>query len=167
MTNSQIVSIFNSHSQAEAAVKALQESDIDIKDVSIVGKGYHSEEKVAGFYNTGDRMKTWGKFGLFWGGLWGVLFGSAFFMLPGIGPIAVAGPLVATIVSGIEGAAVVGGLSALGAGLVSLGIPKDSVIKYESSLKADNFLLVYGGNQAEKVREILKPLSTDTVLHNS
>ena len=31
-------------------------------------------------------MKYWGKTGAFWGGFWGILFGSAFFAIPGIGP---------------------------------------------------------------------------------
>jgi hypothetical protein len=59
--------------------------------------------------NAGDRMKCWGKMGAFWGGFWELLFGSALFAIPGIGPILVAGPLVAWIVGGLEGAAVVVG----------------------------------------------------------
>jgi hypothetical protein len=45
------------------------------------------------------------------------------------------GPLVSWIIGALEGAAVVGGLSALGAGLYSLGIPKNSVVEYEKALK--------------------------------
>ena len=30
---------------------------IDIKKLSIVGKEYHTEEHVVGYYNAGDRMK--------------------------------------------------------------------------------------------------------------
>ena len=67
------------------------------------------------------------------------------FDIPGIGPILVAGPLVAWIIAGLEGAAVVGGVSAIGAGLASIGIPKDSVLKYEVALKTDKFLLVVHG----------------------
>jgi len=91
-------------------------------------------------------MKYWGKLGAFWGGLWGILFGAAFFWIPGIGPLVVAGPLVSAIVGALEGAVAVGGLSALGAGLYSIGIPKDSIIKYESSVKSDKFLLVVHGS---------------------
>jgi len=50
-------------------------------------------------------------------------FGSAFFAIPGLGPVLVAGPLVAWIVGVLEGAAVVGGLGAIGAGLYGMGIP--------------------------------------------
>src|SRR5271168_171487 len=140
--NDSVVAIYPSHTAAEAAVKELQQSGFDMKKLSIVGKDYHTDEHVVGYYNTGDRMKYWGKTGAFWGGLWGMLFGSAFFFIPGIGPMLVAGPLVAWIVGGLEGAAVVGGLSAIGAGLVGIGIPKDSVVRYELALKTDRFLLV-------------------------
>jgi uncharacterized membrane protein len=156
-TNS-VVAIYATHSQAEEAVKELQKSGFDMKKMSIVGKDYHTDEHVVGYYNTGDRMKYWGKQGAFWGGIWGMLVGAAFFVIPGLGPILVAGPLVAWIIGGLEGAVVVGGLSALGAGLYSIGIPKDSVVQYETALKSDKFLLLAHGTADEvaKAREILQ-----------
>jgi hypothetical protein len=53
--------------------------------------------------------------------------------------------LVAWIVAGLEGAAVVGGFSAIGAGLFSIGVPKDSIIQYDVALKTDKFVLVVHG----------------------
>lgn len=44
-----------------------------------------------------------------------------------------------------------GGVSALGAGLYSIGIPKDSVLKYESALKADKYVLVVHGVEDEVI----------------
>ena len=128
-----------------------------MKKLSVVGKDFHTDQQVVGYYNAGDRMKYWGKMGAFWGGLWGLLFGAAFFWVPGVGPLLVAGPLAAWIVGALEGAVVVGGLSALGAGLYSIGIPKNSVLKYETAIKADKFLLVAHGTAAEaaKAKEIL------------
>jgi hypothetical protein len=153
-----VAGVYNTHTEAEAAVRELQKAGFDMKKLSIVGKDYHTEEHVVGYYNTGDRMKAWGKLGAFWGGLWGLLFGAAFFVVPGIGPIAVVGPLVGWIVSALEGAVMVGGLSAVGAGLFSIGIPKDSVIKYESQIKSDKFILVCHGTieEMEKARSILE-----------
>jgi hypothetical protein len=150
-TNS-VVAIYETHSQAEEAVKELQRSGFDMKKMSIIGKDYHTEEHVVGYYNTGDRMKYWGKLGAFWGGIWGLFFGAAFFAIPGIGPVLVAGPLVAWIIGALEGAVIVGGLSALGAGLFSIGIPKDSVVKYEAALKSDKFLLLAHGTADEVAR---------------
>jgi len=160
-----VIAIYESHSQAEEALKELQRSGYDMKKLSIVGKEYHTEEHVVGYYNAGDRMKRWGKSGAFWGGFWGLLFGSAFFAIPGIGPILVAGPLVAWIVGALEGAVVVGGLSAVGAGLYSIGIPKDSIVEYETAIKSDRFLLLAHGtaDEAERAREIMRTTHPVTV----
>lgn len=153
-----VVSIFNTHHEAEEAIKELQKSGFDLKKLSVVGKDYQTEEHVVGYYNMGDRVKYWGKLGAFWGGLWGLLFGSAFFFIPGIGPLVVGGPLVVWIVGALEGAAVVGGLNAIGAALFSIGIPKDSILKYETSLKSDKFLLIAHGTleEVEKAKKILE-----------
>jgi uncharacterized membrane protein len=151
-----VVAIFDQHTQAEEAVKQLQESGFDMKKLSIIGKAYHTEEDVVGYYTTGERMKHWGGYGAmwgsFWGGMWGILFGSAFFLIPGIGPLVMAGPIVAWIVGALEGAAVVGGVSAIGAGLYSIGIPEKSVVQYETSLKAGKFVLVAHGTPDEVAR---------------
>jgi hypothetical protein len=156
------LAIFGGHSEAERAVKELERSGYDMKKLSIVGKDYHSEEHVRGYYNAGDRMMYWGKLGAFWGGLWGVLVGSAFFWIPGIGAVLVGGPLVTAIVGAFEGALLVGGLSALGAGLYSLGVPRDSVVRYETALKADKFLLIAHGTAEEvnRARSILDASGT-------
>jgi len=143
------VATYKTHHAADEAVKHLQKDGFEINKISVIGNDYHTEEHVVGYYNTGDRMKAWGKLGAFWGGLWGVLLGAAFFVVPGVGPLVVAGPLVSAIVGGLEGAVVVGGLSGLGAGLFSMGIPKDSVVRYEQSLSAGSFLVLYHGTETE------------------
>src|ERR1039457_793915 len=128
-TEDSVVAIYRQHTDADLAVKELQRGGVDMHKLSIVGKGYHTDEQAVGYYNAGDRMKYWGKTGAFWGGFWGLLFGSAFFMIPGLGPVLAAGPVVAWIVGALAGAVVVGGVSAIGAGLYCIGIPKDSVVQ--------------------------------------
>ncbi len=153
-----VVAVYRTHVEAEAAVKELQRSGTNMRTLSIVGKDTHADEHVVGYYNAGDRMKYWGKNGAFWGGFWGLLFGSAFFAVPGIGPVLAAGPVVAWIIGALEGAAVVGGLSAIGAGLYSIGIPKDSVLEYETALKTEKYLLLVHGTiaEVERARGILE-----------
>ena len=157
MKDSSVVALYPSHTAAEAAIKALEHAGFDMKKLSIVGRDYHTDEHVVGYYNAGDRMKRWGKTGAFWGGFWGLLFGSAFFAIPGLGPVLAAGPVVAWIISALEGAVVVGGLSALGAALTQIGVPKDQVIKYETALKVDKYVLMVHGSEddAAKVRAVL------------
>jgi uncharacterized membrane protein len=163
-----VVAMFDQHTEAEESVKQLQQANFDMKKLSIVAKGYQTEENVVGYYTTGERMKHWGKNGAFWGGIWGLLFGSAFFMIPGIGPLMVAGPIVAWIVGALEGAAVVGGLSAIGAGLYSIGIPKKSILQYETSIKAGKFMLVVHGtvDEVTRAKSILSTSgASETELH--
>jgi hypothetical protein len=163
--NNSVVAIYKSHTEAEEAVKELQRSGFDMKKLSIVGRDVHTDEHVIGYYNAGDRMKFWGGLGAFWGGLWGFMFGSAFFFVPGIGPLIVAGPLVSWIVGALEGAALTGGLSALGAGLFSIGIPKDSILKYESAIKTDKFVVIVHGtsDDATRARQSLTSTKPETL----
>jgi uncharacterized membrane protein len=165
-TNS-VVAVFEAHEQAENAIRALQKDGFDMKQLSIVGKDYHTEEHVVGYYTTGDRMQYWGKLGAFWGGFWGLLFGSAFFLVPGIGPLLVAGPLVGWIVGALEGAVVTGGLTALGAGLYSIGIPKNSIVQYETEVKNGKLLLVVHGtaDEVERARDLLHQTKVKTTVH--
>ncbi len=149
VTKNAVVTIYDTHTEAEEAVRALQKAGVDMRTLSIVGKDYHTEEDVIGYYNTGDRMMAWGKTGAFWGGLWGFLFGSAFFFVPGVGPLLAAGPLVGWIIGALEGAAIVGGLSVLGAGLYSIGIPTENILEYETHIKAGKYVVIAHGSPDE------------------
>lgn len=147
--NNSPVYVFNSHTEAEDAIRSLNKAGFDVRKLSLIGKGYHTDEHAVGFYTAGDRIKTWGSRGAFWGGIWGLLLAPAVFFLPGLGLVAMAGPVAATLVGVLEGAVVVGGLSALGAALIELGVPADQVIKYETALKVDKYILAVHGNAAE------------------
>jgi hypothetical protein len=65
----------------------------------------------------------------------------------------------------LEGAVAVGGTSVIGAALVSLGVPKNSVIQYESALKANKLLVaVHGtGEEASRARDILAAVGAGDV----
>jgi hypothetical protein len=150
--NDAVIAVFPDHHVAEAAVKQLTAAGFAMNKLSVVGKGYHSEEKVVGFYNVGDRIKFWGTRGAFWGGLWGMFFGGIFLTIPIIGHVIVLGYIASMAIAAGESALVVGGLSALGAALYGIGVPKDSVIQYEAALKADCFLVMAHGTAAEMAR---------------
>ena len=137
-----VVAIFKSNAEAETVVTELQRAGFDMKKISIVGRDYHTNENIVGYYNAGDRMKFWGKMGSLWGGFLGLL---------------VAGPLVGMLVGALEGGLVVGGLSALGAGLYSLGIQRDSIAKYETALVNGKFVVIAHGSTRETfhAREII------------
>lgn len=167
--NNSAVAVFHSHAKAEEAVRELQKSGFDMTKLSIIGKDYHTDEHVVGYYNAGDRMMYWGKAGAIWGGIWSLLFGSAFFAIPGLGPVLVAGPLVAWMIGALESATVVGGFSALGAALMSIGVPNNSVLQYETELKNDRLLLVVHGSTAEieTAKSVLSSHGVNVIVHDA
>ncbi|MCA9609187.1 MAG: hypothetical protein KC619_26480 [Myxococcales bacterium] len=170
-SQSKVAAVFSDHLRAEGAVRELAGAGFDMRHLSIVGRDYHTEERVTGFYNAGDRVKYWGKQGAFWGSVFGILFAPAFFVVPGIGPILTGGIIGSAIMGmlegGLLGAAAGAGLSTLGAALVSLGIPEDSVLHYERQLGADRYVLLVHGDSAEvaRAREILARMATETTIH--
>jgi uncharacterized membrane protein len=151
-TKSSVIAVYSTHDRAEAAVRDLQHQGFDMTKLSIVGKDHHDEQHVLGYYNVGDRMKAWGKLGAFWGGMWGLVMTAAVFFIPGVGPVAVAGPVVACIVAALENAVVIGGAGVLAAALVNMGIPKDTALKYEKAIHAGECVLIANGAPDEVAR---------------
>jgi hypothetical protein len=90
------------------------------------------------------------------GMVFGILFAPAFFFIPGIGPILTGGMIGSILMGTVEGAAIGGGSGVLAAALTGIGIPKDSVIRYEADLKANKFLLIANGKAAETERAMTK-----------
>ena len=162
--NNTIVAVYGSHTEAEAAIKALQRSGFDMKTVSVAACDYHTDEHAVGCYHTGHRMKYWGGTGALWGSIWGVLIGSAFFFVPGIGPLLVAGPLVCSILGALDGALLTGGKSVLGGGLYSLGVPENMVLQYEAEVKNGRCMLLVQGSieQLTTAREIVAHTGSHT-----
>lgn len=151
------VATFNSFQEAEQAVINLEHAGFNMKKLAIVSKDYLKEKQVLGYYNTLDRAKFWSKRGALWGGLWGVLFSPAFMCVPVAGTLTAGGLFLSTVASGVSTAIISGGLTALGATLYSIGIPKNSVLRYETAIKMDKYLLVVQGirNEVERARDIL------------
>jgi len=46
------VAVYNSHTEAESAIKELENSGFDMKKLSIIGRVYHTDEHVVGYYNS-------------------------------------------------------------------------------------------------------------------
>ena len=152
-----VVAIYKSHTEAEVAVKELQQSGFDMKKLSIVGRDQHADEHVMGYYNAVDRMICCGKMGIFLG----MVFGSAFSLVPGAGLLLVAGPLAGWLVGAVGGAVLVGALSAIGAGLYSLGIPTDSILQYRKELKTGTSVMIAHKSDSGPVSRLKQALATN------
>jgi hypothetical protein len=149
-----VIAVFAGHNNAETAIKKLAGAGFDMKNLSLVGKGYHTDEKAVDLYSSGDRIKFWGSRGAFWGGFLGLFLGGLFTTIPVVGHVVVLGYLAAIAISTIENAVIVGGLSALGAAIYSMGVPKNSVLQYETAIKADDYLVMAHGSSADVARAL-------------
>jgi hypothetical protein len=152
-----IIAVYETQRDAEAGVRDLRMVGFDLKKVSILGREHESGEHVVGYYNIGGRMKYWGARGTFWNELWRVLVGAACFVIPGIGRVLIAGPLTVWVVGALRDP-IVDDLSAVGAGLHAISIPKASIRRYESAIKMHKLILVAHGSTQEvlKSREVLR-----------
>jgi hypothetical protein len=126
-----VVAMCNTHTEAEAAIKELNRAAFDVRKLSIVGKDYHTDKHVVGYYNTGYRMKYWGT------------------AITGIGPVLIAGPLLGWVLDALEETVVTGGMTTIGTALNNMGIPKDEVLSYETALKSSKFILLAHGTAEE------------------
>jgi hypothetical protein len=75
-----------------------------------------------------------------------------FLVIPVVGHVVLLGYIAAAALSAVEGPVVVGGLGVIGAALSSIGVPKDSILRYETAIKADGFLVMARGSNEEMAR---------------
>jgi hypothetical protein len=148
--NSSIVAVYPDHLAAEHAVKELHHAGFALGDLSIVGRDFQTTEEPIGFISLGDYAKAGAKTGACFGGLFGLVVGAAFLVLPGLGAVVVAGPLAAAVVAACEGALAGTALGGLTGALVGWGVPKDRALKYETHVKGGKFLVIVRG-QAEAI----------------
>ncbi|MBL8076279.1 MAG: hypothetical protein JNL29_18090 [Nitrospira sp.] len=127
-----VVAACNTHTEVEVAINALKQAAFNVKKLSIVEKDYRTDKHVVGYYNTGDdHMKCWGT------------------AISGSGTVLLVGPLLRWILDALEETVVIGAAMAIGAALNNLGIPKDSVLNYETVLKSHKFILLAHGTEEE------------------
>ena len=133
-----VMGVYDSIEDVEQAVQKLREEGASIDGISIIGQGLQSEAKLSGFVTTGDVVKEGVETGAFFGGLFGLLAGTAFLLVPGFGPLVVLGPLASTLTGATEGALAGGVLGAI----IGTFVPKKRIPKYEQHVKAGKYLLV-------------------------
>jgi hypothetical protein len=159
---SSIVAVYREHAPAERALRQLHEAGIAMGDLSIVGRDFQTTEEPVGFVSAREYARAGAATGAWFGGLFGLCIGAAFLVLPGIGPVVIAGPLTAAVVAGIEGALAGTALGSLAGALVGWGVPKEKALKYETHVKGGKFLVVVRGEpeviaRARRLVDQLRP----------
>ncbi len=147
-----VVGIYANQARAQQLVEKLIHEDFPMDQISLLSRVGGAGDDMLGvtYHDTGERMKAWGKHGAFWGAIWGLLAGaSGMFVLPGLGPLLVAGPIVEALGAAIAGAAVAGGtmagaaaVSHLASALHRMGIPEDELQQIESAIQAGQYVVI-------------------------
>ena len=158
-----IVAVYESPADAVQGVSDLRKAGFNMMKLSLAAKEYPDSEHVIGCCSTGRQIKYWGKTGALLDESLAFWAAAALFLLPGLGPILMAGPLIAGVITNMEGATAARGLGVIGSGLVRLGIPRESLFRYESELGADRLLLIAHGTvdelmRAKNVLHLTRPL---------
>ena len=152
------VAIYNTRAEGESAIREIQNSGIDMMRLSFLGRDYRAKDKLIGRYQSSDHTKYWENLSTFGDGIWGLLSSIALFHIPETGPFLAGGPIAGAIIGALEGTPAVRGLSAVGSGLHIIGIPRDSILKYERAIKGDKYLIIAQGVAEEiaSVKAIIK-----------
>jgi hypothetical protein len=152
-----LMAFFPDAREAQTGLELLMGEDLPMDRVSVLGRASSSGDDPLGVYypGVGERMKGWGKMGAFWGGLWGLLTGAAgMFLVPGLGPLLAAGPVVEALAGAAGGAAVTGGvLAAAGAAsqltvaIHRMGVPEQCLEETRERLdRGEHLLILIGGS---------------------
>ncbi len=144
-----LVAVYTDPQRAREAVAELEKTGFNLNQLSLVGIVSSGRETAIACYSDGTHVKCWGEPSTLWNSVCSVINGWAFISLPGIGPMLVSGPLAMWIVAALDNAAIFSNLSAFGATLYSIGIPKERVQYYEAALKNGSYLLIAHGPARE------------------
>ncbi len=131
MSEKLIAAVFDDNDAATRVVEELVEHDFPMDKLSVLHRAGGNGDDFLGvaYRDEKERLKVWGEQGAFWGALGGLLAGaSGLLLVPGIGPLLVAGPLIDALVGAVTGAGLMAGAAAvthLTTALRRVGIPEE------------------------------------------
>jgi len=160
-----VVGLFDTSSDAQAALRDLQSAGFSGSDISFVANNSRGEygeydtsardgtateaEEGAGFGATGGAVL---------GGLAGLLVGLGALAIPGIGPVVAAGTLATTLGSTALGAGLGAAAGGLVGALVGAGVPEEHANVYAEGVRRGGALLTVHANsdeQADRAADIM------------
>lgn len=132
-----ISALYDTHADAVAAVRELEDAGVREKDISMVSNSTSSsyEQEVAKDAGTGAGI------GAAIGGTGGLLAGLGMLSIPGIGPVVAAGWLVSAAAGMAAGAAVGGLTGGLVGALTENGIPEEEAHFYAEGVRRGGTLV--------------------------
>ncbi|MCP5305541.1 MAG: hypothetical protein H6953_08835 [Chromatiaceae bacterium] len=148
-----IAAVFAAPERATQVVEQLIERDFPMDRVSLLHRaGGHGDDFLGISYgDEAERIRVWSEHGALWGSLIGLLAGaSGLMVVPGIGALLVAGPIVNALTGAAIGAGMMAGsalATRLGIALQRLGIPEETLDHlHQAIMDGKTLLLIHCGN---------------------
>jgi len=170
-TQNYIGAVFSNPEQAHAVVEDMNEHEFPMDQVSILYKAGGQGDDFLGiaYTNEAERFKIWGAGGAIWGSLLGLLAGTAgMLLLPGIGPVFIAGPLLEAFVGAGVGAGIMtagAAVTHLTIALRRLNLPEDKLnMLHQAVMDGKTVMLVHcGQDDPEFLKQRLAWIGADPV----
>jgi hypothetical protein len=162
--NLSVYAIYPSRSSLEIGLETLRKQGFRPEDISMLYPENLGNKDLVHEENTKapEGAATGGAAGAVLGGVLGWLAGVGALAIPGIGPLLVAGPIVAAL-SGVGAGATMGGVVG---GLVGLGVPEYEAKRYEGRVQHGGILIsVHSDNPewAKRASQILKETGAEQI----
>ena len=163
--NNATLTVFRSQADAEAAIRQLARDGYDLGKVSMVGRDASGDVRAAGSASSKAQVTSPKAGAPSWDGIRGMLVGSGFIVVPSIGPLVVAGPLLTWIVRSMGASPGPDKQNAMGAGMHNLGIPEHSVLRCEAALKIGKVIVIAEGSAMMMIlaREVFRRTPVEVI----
>ena len=151
--------VYQHENQALRIIEHLIEKDFLMDSIAILGKRMSKGDDLLCIYypSAKEKMRVWGKRGLFWGALWGLIAGlistvanpdsSGAINLQTLLKVSLAAATYGAVVGGAMAAAAA--LSQGAAALYRMGIPREQLHQLAQAIKADKYVIILHGSRAE------------------
>ena len=146
------VGVFSDSGKATRLVEKLIAEDFPQDRISLLHKSGGSGDDMLGisYADDNERVKVWGEHGAFWGAIWGMLAGATgMFVLPGLGPLLAAGPIVEAIAGAVAGGVLTGGamagaaaLTGLASALHRMGLPEEALQQIHDAVDEGDYVVI-------------------------
>lgn len=141
-----ITAVFKEESQINNVIERLLERGVSRDHISVMGRNFQSQTRIAGFITKKDvilgGLKNGAIFGSLFGSLLSLLTGVGVLFIPFVGSVVAAGPISAILLGAATGALAGSAGAGLASVLSTLGMPEDKATIYETRLKAGDFLVM-------------------------